>query len=159
MRRAGGGAVLSVPREPLLELLAHTFSRVSVEKGRTRLSFHAGSDDDTAVLEIASRATLLVDRGQWESGSRAFVRELKRLLGETVVDVRYTAGDSIMLTFGKEGELMISLKTGDFEGDVAASLQVEGMDFVSYHDDGVTRLSLRPREERRPDGGDPESPD
>lgn len=129
-------------RDPLLDLLGFTFAKVSADKGKTRLSFRVG-DTEAAELDVASRAQLVGDTGPVASGSRAFVRQLKRLRGQPVSDVQYTAGQSIVVSFGKEAVLTISLRGGDFEGDVAARLQVGDGDLVDYHHDGMTRAGLR----------------
>ncbi|HEX9710893.1 MAG TPA: hypothetical protein VGB42_13130 [Candidatus Thermoplasmatota archaeon] len=136
---------MGAERDPLLEILGHTFARVSVVKGRTRLSFRVG-DEEAASLEVASRAQLTGGGEPVASGSRSFVRHLKRLRGQPVSDVRYLAGRSLVIAFGKEAELHISLREGDFPGDVAASLKVGGVESVSYNDGGMTRLALRPEE-------------
>ncbi len=129
-------------RDPLLDLLGFTFAKVSVEKRKTRLSFRVGNEE-AAELEVASRAQLAGDTEPVASGSRAFIRQLKRLRGQPVSDVQYTPGQSIVISFGKEAVLTVSLRGGDFEGDVAARLQVGEGESVDYHDDGMTRAGLR----------------
>ena len=137
---------VAADRDPLLDILGHTFARVTVEKGRTLLSFRVGTEED-ATLEVASRAQLTGGADSVPSGTRPFLRQLKRLRGQPVSDVRYSSGRSIVIAFGKEAELHISLREGDFEGDAAASLRVPGAHYVKYHGGGMARLSLHPVEE------------
>jgi hypothetical protein len=130
------------PADPLNALLGQTLAKVSADKARSRLSFRAGDDGD-AQLDIAARAALEADEGTFESGTKPYLKALKRLRGEAVSDVRYAPGDSITLNLGNLAVLRISLKGADFEGDVAVALFVPGSETVHFHGDGLTRLSLR----------------
>jgi hypothetical protein len=130
-------------RDPLLEILGLTLAKVSGGRGKTTLSFRVDDKQD-AHLEVATRAHLTAIAGETDAPSRAFVKGLKKLRGQTVSDVRYRTGESIVIELGAEATLVISLKQGDFAGDVAASLRVPGQDYVNYHSDGMTRLAMRP---------------
>ncbi len=133
------------PANPLLDLLGLAVAKASFDRKGTHLVLQDGKEV-AALFDAAAQAEYTGDAGSAAAGTKDYAGLLKRLRGMLVSDVRYDPGASIVLTFGgSDAELRVSLKGAALSGDVAAALQVRGGEWVHFHEDGVTRLSLRDR--------------